>query len=433
LTDSLESLTSEQRRKLEAARNSWRNIGLSVAQTDKATAEMGLEVAYRAAGFNSPKFVIWLKSPRAGATAARLLQSDLDWPWQLDAQQRAVWDAVWTQCINQIEEHIGQERWHEVRRKIRQEANQKIIDKYNHLIESRIKAEFSEKLGIWVWQYMRQATGNPILDEVRTDVEQKAKAIVTQKISRKVGDEVFEELVLPIRQQVGGAITDPLRLMMTVNNGVLVGRQTWNCGFGQHDSSWVAYYDFLAQVGIKGGEILDGIAKLTQSSGWWWPYENFAILTERPTLLKRDNRGLLHCEDGMCMQYADGWGIYAWHGILVPEYVITLPEPITFELIEAEVNVEVRRVLIERFGLDNYLRAGHAIKVHKDSFGTLYKMNLRGDEPILVVHVVNSTPEPDGTYNQYFLRVPPMMVRAKQAVAWTFGLSEEEYEPLVET
>ena len=201
-----------------------------------------------------------------------------------------------------------------------------------------------------VWQYLRKAAGNPVLEEVRTEVEQKAKNNSRlQNFQGKVGDEVFEELVLPIRQQVGGAITDPLRLMMTVNNGVLIGRQTWICGFGQHDSSWIAYYDFLAQCGIKGGEALDGIAKLTQSSGWWWPYENLAILTERPVSLKRDNRGLLHCEDGMSLQYSDGWGVYAWHGILVPEYVITLPEPITFELIEAELNVEVRRVLIERF------------------------------------------------------------------------------------
>lgn len=39
----------------------------------------------------------------------------------------------------------------------------------------------------------------------------------------------------------------------------------------------------------------------------------------------------------------------------------------------------------------------------------------------------NSTPEPDGTFRDYFLRVPPGMVRAKQAVAWTFGVSEEDY------
>ena len=50
-----------------------------------------------------------------------------------------------------------------------------------------------------------------------------------------------------------------------------------------------------------------------------------------------------------------------------------------------------------------------------------------------MVRVRNSTPEPDGTYKIYRLRVPPWIQTARQAVAWTFGLSEEEYAPLEET
>ena len=33
---------------------------------------------------------------------------------------------------------------------------------------------------------------------------------------------------------------------------------------------------------------------------------------------------------------------------------------------------------------------------------------------------MNSTPEPDGTRRTYFLRVPPQMRTAREAVAWTF-------------
>lgn len=36
--------------------------------------------------------------------------------------------------------------------------------------------------------------------------------------------------------------------------------------------------------------------------------------------------------------------------------------------------------------------------------------------------VVNSTPEADGTYCRYFLRVPPTIGTARAAVAWTFGI-----------
>jgi hypothetical protein len=81
----------------------------------------------------------------------------------------------------------------------------------------------------------------------------------------------------------------------------------------------------------------------------------------------------------------------------------------------------------------HFLRAGNCIKLHSDETGTLYRMNVPGDEPILVVQVINSTPEPDGSFNEYFLRVPPSIARARQGVAWTFGLSEEEYYPIAES
>ena len=47
--------------------------------------------------------------------------------------------------------------------------------------------------------------------------------------------------------------------------------------------------------------------------------------------------------------------------------------------------------------------------------------------------VVNATPEPDGSFKDYFLRVPPAMERARQAVAWTFRMQEMEYNPCVQT
>jgi len=50
-----------------------------------------------------------------------------------------------------------------------------------------------------------------------------------------------------------------------------------------------------------------------------------------------------------------------------------------------------------------------------------------------MVEVRNSTPEPDGMVKNYWLRVPPNMTTAREAVAWTFCLSEREYDPLKET
>lgn len=50
-----------------------------------------------------------------------------------------------------------------------------------------------------------------------------------------------------------------------------------------------------------------------------------------------------------------------------------------------------------------------------------------------MVKVVNSTPELDGSFKDYFLRVPPTMKRARQAVAWTFDVPEDDYALVVQT
>lgn len=89
--------------------------------------------------------------------------------------------------------------------------------------------------------------------------------------------------------------------------------------------------------------------------------------------------------------------------------------------------------MLERFGSDRYIREIGAVPIHADETGTLYRCALVGDEPLVMVSVLNSTPEPDQPRKQYMLRVPPDMTTAREAVAWTFSLNANEYEPAIET
>ena len=82
-----------------------------------------------------------------------------------------------------------------------------------------------------------------------------------------------------------------------------------------------------------------------------------------------------------------------------------------------------------------------------ERFGTLWWRELDRDEPIVMVEVVNQTPEPDGSFKHYFLRVDPRLrplladgsfgraqfLTARNAVASTFGLQGEQYAPELET
>jgi hypothetical protein len=77
-------------------------------------------------------------------------------------------------------------------------------------------------------------------------------------------------------------------------------------------------------------------------------------------------------------------------------------------------------LMIERYGPSRFILDSKAKVIHQDEFSTLYRVPLENDEPLVMVRVVNTTPEPDGSHKEYFLRVPPVMRRAREAVAWTF-------------
>jgi hypothetical protein len=52
-------------------------------------------------------------------------------------------------------------------------------------------------------------------------------------------------------------------------------------------------------------------------------------------------------------------------------------------------------------------------------------------EPIVMVEVVNGTPEPDGSVREFMLRVPPSSVSPVEALAWTYDVPVEEYREMV--
>ena len=141
-----------------------------------------------------------------------------------------------------------------------------------------------------------------------------------------------------------------------------------------------------------------------------------------------DGRRRLHCADAAAID-SDIDRLYFWHGVMVPAFVVTRPDWITGKHILEEPNAEVRRVMIERVGFDRFLQLTSAKQLQADDYGELFRIELQDDEPVVLVRVVNSTPEQDGSSKKYVLRVPPNITSAREAVAWSFNVPTAEYAP----
>jgi internalin A len=159
-----------------------------------------------------------------------------------------------------------------------------------------------------------------------------------------------------------------------------------------------------------------------------------------------------HNDNGYAFEWLDGGDFY-WHGARVPEQIIMQPDSITVAQIQTETNVEVRRVMLERYRLSDQISgevSGEALFIEDiqakpqkaDGYGAIYTVSISLDEPLCLVKVTCPS-----TARVYWLRVDPraynsMASREPQAaVASTWRKADgslyfadwREYQPEMQT
>ncbi|MFD3942096.1 DUF6745 domain-containing protein [Streptomyces sp. NPDC058579] len=261
-----------------------------------------------------------------------------------------------------------------------------------------------DELGPRGWTALWSSTGAPLWDTTRALADRIRAAVVAAAVDELGGD------------SDGAAAEEAAAVRLVLLDAVL----------GQHDAAWLAAFDGR-------GDRLAGLTAVAENAGWWWPYEKVAVMCERPVELHRDEAGRLDRGDGPALAYGDGFALHAWRGMAVPAEFLADLGGLTPERIRGEENAELRRVMLEFYGYERYLAESGAQPVARDETGVLWRIELVDDEDVVMVEVVNATPEPDGTFRTYWLRVPPRTRTAREGVAWTFGLAETAYEPLVQT
>lgn len=136
----------------------------------------------------------------------------------------------------------------------------------------------------------------------------------------------------------------------------------------------------------------------------------------RPTFASFDAQDRLHNDGGPAIVWfnSPSWFI---HGVRVSQTVVERPEDLFVVDIDREHNAEVRRIMLDRFGMGRYLDMSGAQIVDDDpQWGTLFaKGDLASRDPLYILRVTNRTPEADGTYNQYFLRINPELYGGRAA------------------
>ena len=431
----IDSLTDEQIASMAEIRDKWIKIGLCTDKADRPRAEAAIYEMYKKGGLEPPKKIVWCDSPFSqGLTIAILKEFSANHHALTsvsDSIKVGVGASVRTSVWNSVGNSVRDSVWVSVGDSLRVSVGDSVRDSVRDSVGNSVRDSVWNSVGNSVGNSVWNSVGNNVRDSVGNSVWNS----VRDSIRDSVWDSVWDSVGNSVRNSVWNSVGD--RVLTSVGNSVWnsIGDSVRDSVYGQHEASWLAFYEFFREKCglLEQTHKLVGLWELAKSAGWAYPTKDICFVSERHTTLCRDERGRLHNMSGPAIQYPDGWEIYAVHGVRVPENIINKPLEITTSRIDEQRNTEIRRVMIDIYGQSRYLQDSGAKLLATDRFGKLWKKDLSDDEPIVMVEVKNSTPEPDGSIKDYFIRVPPSMATPQEAVAWTFNLPKDEYNPLVET
>jgi len=265
-----------------------------------------------------------------------------------------------------------------------------------------------------VWNSVRNSVCNSVYNSVSNSVSNSVWNSVDESVSDSVWNSVYNSVWNNVWNSVFNNVSNSVSdsVWNSVSNSVMV-REMY---YGSHSSGWLSSYSFMREVvNLKQQtEPLVGLMEMAQSAGWAGMYTDVVIVQHRHSELHRNLEGRLHCETGMAVKYRDGWGLWAIGGVTVDEQIVMKPETQTVEQIRVEANAEVKRIRIERFGWDRYLKEIDAkeIDARHNAIENTYEVLVKTPDGMTVLLPTCKTGR------LFSLEVPTGITTCEQAQSW---------------
>ena len=465
--DGIKVMTDEQTAQLEAEVAFWLDCGRSVQPLDRQSAADAIRALYAAVGRSTPT-VLFFSSPELCVRAARILRpgigrrskrslsEDPGREETLRAQLREqlgdtafrrltcfppkgtepsfrgplevsgppqVWAQVWDRLSTHLDARLDRRIAFSARVRLESALRATLWSQLRSHVWSRVMLQLEETLQPRIDPRRGFGRGAPA-PRRKTHRDARERQLLTIRRQEALLREMEAGIQMPALQAA------PHRPYCDGWGAVGECMGTWWCASA-------VFYDFCGRLGVPYGPEARRLLRLwlaqCRETHWWIECNGIVFAADRPRVLTLDAHGRLHNESGPALEYGDGFALCAIHGVWVEEDCVLHPERISVERIEGEHNVEVRRVLIGLYGHARYLTDSGATLVQQDARGKLWRKRRSEDTDLVMVEVVNATPEPDRSVRTYLLRVPPHLKTASDAVAWTFGLRSSEYHPRTET
>jgi hypothetical protein len=342
---------------IEQIREHRAQIGLSTERCDRPAAEAAVRLAHETAGVNVPPLMIWTDSPLGGvfaaAAASHLFRRAAVFSRSTPSDDRLA-DEFWGQLTvmlrtrfpgevgnrlgNQLQEQLGEHPWGRVHSQLDGwlDGGPDGGPGFPDQLDCRLGEHLRSQLRRQLWDQVDSQLDDKLcvlLDDALDDpLPRQRDVLLRDQLRDHLRDQVWSrgnddqvaaqhwpDFCDQLWQQLDGNLWDQLwdQVGAQINNQL---GPWW-------EAERLAFYTAAIPIaGLPANPGLDALVAAVDSVGWWWPMRGAVILSDRPTAVHLettdDGRTRPHCETGPAVSYADGYGLWAWHGTRVPPELI---------------------------------------------------------------------------------------------------------------
>ena len=180
-----------------------------------------------------------------------------------------------------------------------------------------------------------------------------------------------------------------------------------------------AYYDFLERFGIVTKEELRRYISFLRAGCFLSIFvQGHALISRRPVSLKYNSQGRFHNENGPAISWKSGEPYYFLNGVRVRREIVDCPpEHLDVKMFLMERNLDVRREIVRRVGIDILLNRLGGKVIDRWQEYELVQLNVP-DMRIKPTYLKMRNPS-IGTF--HVEGVPPDITSCKAALSWRVG------------
>ena len=275
------------------------------------------------------------------------------------------------------------------------------------IVPSPLVMAFAYGAAAWIWYCRKQAT-DQATDQATVQATEQATCQATYRetyqATYQATVQATDQAIYQATEQAAYQATDQATYQATdqathavINNveasaaackelagdgGLTCVKRWWDSYQG--GNMWAAWTSYICAFrDVLGLRLPEHAAfahyeEAAREGGFRVMHEDFCMVSDFPAVLKKDEQNRPHCEDGPSHLWRDGWAMYHWHGVRVPDEWITDRKSLTATQALAQTNTELRRAACEIVGWAKILKdlKAKTINIDAPQIGTLLEVNL---------------------------------------------------------